>query len=447
MSAFTTCAAPRAVAPDPSKRVNYMHGLVLGADELRQETAYLAGRAEELAREVLGYGTVSGLTVENVQSPQRGPAIVVGSGLALSRRGRPIRLPLACAVHVNEWLEAQRHAIVPHLRPGAESPPNDVLTVYLVLSYCECVTDDVPGPGQPCRTDEPPSLYTRIADGSRLDLRYQPPDQTEEDAVRQFIAWLRSVDLVSSDLDALTLDEFLDALRAASALSSPPGEGLTSPPGPLQIPASRANEYFDAAFRVWVSEIRRIWRSGMSAPATCADGVSADDGVLLAELQLPLVLRENERWVIDDTARIEIRQERRPYLLHLRLLQEWVVSRETVAAGVQRVAAAGILRGDVDTTSQRQPLINGLRVTNVVDGELTFTFNSYAPPAQQGPFQFVVKAQSHVRPSPGPPAIVSIAGFGPGGITLRVADGQGNALTAVELGSLEISVEVTRYAS
>jgi hypothetical protein len=230
-------------------------------------------------------------------------------------------------------------------------------------------------------------------------------------------------------------------------LSSPPGEGLTSPPGPLQIPASRASEYFDAAFRVWVGEIRRIWRAGMSAPASCADGTSADDSVLLAELQLPLVLQENDHWVVDESARIEVRQERRPYLLHLRLLQEWVVSRETAAAGVQRVAAAGILHGDVNNASHRHPLINGLRVTNVADGELQITFNGYAPPAPQGPFQFVVKAQSHARQSPGPPAIVSVADFGPGGITLRVADGQGNALTAVELGSLEISVEVTRYAS
>jgi hypothetical protein len=435
------------MAPDPTKRVNYTHGLVLAADEYLQESAYLAGRAEELARHLLGYGTVVGLNVETTTIADRGPAVVVGSGLALSPRGRPVRLPMACAVHLNEWLEAQRNAFIPHLRPGAESPPNDLLTVYLVLSYCECVTDGVPGPGKPCRTDEPPSLFTRIADSFRLDLRYQPPEQVEEDTVREFIAWLRSVEVTTSDLDALTLDEFLEALRAASALSSPPGGSLTSPPGALQIPASRAGEYFDAAFRVWIGEIRRSWRTAATGSAACADSASADDSILLAELSLPLVLQQNDRWIIDDTTHIELRQERRPYLLHLRLLQEWMISRERAAAGVQRVAAAGIIRGTVNSASHRRPLVNGLRVTNVADGELTISFEGYSPPASDGPFQFVVKALSHARQAPGPPPIVTVGGFGPGGITLRVADGQGAALTAAELGSLEISIEITRYAS
>ena len=213
------------VAPDPTKRVNFAHGLVLGADEYLQESAYLAGRAEGLARDLFGYGTVSGLTVESTTIHQRGPAVVVGSGLALSPHGRPIRVPMACAIHLNEWLEAQRNAFITHLRPAADSPPSDLLTAFLAVTYCECVTDGVPGPGGPCRTDEPPSLFTRVADGFRLELRYDRPEQVEEDLVRDFIRWLRGVAVVSSELDALTLDEFLDALRAASALTSPPGGG------------------------------------------------------------------------------------------------------------------------------------------------------------------------------------------------------------------------------
>ena len=447
MSAFTTCAAPRVSAPDPTKRVNYAHGLVLGADEYQQESAYLAGRTEELARDLLGYGTVSGLTIGTALTPSRGPAIVVGPGLALSPRGRPIRLPMACAVHLNEWLEAERGAFIHRLRPGAESPPNDLLTAYLVLSYCACVTDAVPGPGRPCRADEPPSVFTRIADGFRLDLRYQPPEQAEEDALRGFIAWLRSVAVTGSELDALTLDEFLDALRAASVLTSPPGEALTSPPMPLQIPVARAGEYISAAFRVWTTEIRRQWRAGGSGPSPCADGTTGDDSVLLAEIDVPIVPQQDERWVVDESARIDVRQDRRPYLVHLRLLQEWVAGREQGAAGAVRTAAAGVVRGSLDSTSHRQPLVNGLRVTNVADGELTITFDGYTPTSPQGPFQFIVKALSHARTSPGSPAIVSVGQFAAGGITLRVVDGQGNAITAAELGSLEISIEVTRYGS
>jgi hypothetical protein len=91
--------------------------------------------------------------------------------------------------------------------------------------------------------------------------------------------------------------------------------------------------------------------------------------------------------------------------------------------------------------------VNGLRVTNVADGEMTIAFDGYVALSAQGPFQFIVKAFAHARPSPGAPAIVSLGGFGASGITLRIADGQGNAITAAELASLDVSVEVTRIGA
>jgi len=133
--------------------------------------------------------------------------------------------------------------------------------------------------------------------------------------------------------------------------------------------------------------------------------------------------------------------------LHLRLLQEWVLEREPGGGAGQAVAAAGIVRGSLSLASHRQPLVNGLRVTNVADGELTISFDGYTPPSALGPFQFIVKAFCHARQSPGSPAIVSVGQFGPAGITLRVSDGQGNAITGAELATLEISIEVTRYGS
>ena len=133
--------------------------------------------------------------------------------------------------------------------------------------------------------------------------------------------------------------------------------------------------------------------------------------------------------------------------MHLRLLQEWVISREATVASSGRLAAAGILRGDLSDAAHRQPLVNGLHVIGVTDGEMRISFAGYTPPAAQGPFQFLVKAQSHARSTPGAPAIVSVGGFGPDGITLRVTDGQGTALPATELASLEIAVEITRYGA
>ena len=89
--------------------------------------------------------------------------------------------------------------------------------------------------------------------------------------------------------------------------------------------------------------------------------------------------------------------------------------------------------------------MNGLRVTGVADGELTISFDDYTPPASDDAFQYIVKALCGVRPAAGPPAVVALAGFRPAGIALRVTDAQGAALPVAELGSLEISLEVTRH--
>ena len=37
-------ATPDAIAPDPSKHVNYTFGMLLGVDDFKQEFAYLIGR-------------------------------------------------------------------------------------------------------------------------------------------------------------------------------------------------------------------------------------------------------------------------------------------------------------------------------------------------------------------------------------------------------------------
>src|SRR5438105_9709300 len=96
MTEFAT--VPPATAPlDPTKHVNYTLGMILGVDDFTQEFAYLAGRDQWLARDLIGYGTVSGLRVTTV-TDQRGPQIVVAAGVALSPRGQLVRVPSAqCA--------------------------------------------------------------------------------------------------------------------------------------------------------------------------------------------------------------------------------------------------------------------------------------------------------------------------------------------------------------
>ena len=52
-----------ATAIDTGKRVNYTKGMLLGVDDFVQEQAYEIARRHEMARELIGYGTVRGLQV------------------------------------------------------------------------------------------------------------------------------------------------------------------------------------------------------------------------------------------------------------------------------------------------------------------------------------------------------------------------------------------------
>src|SRR5262245_66267322 len=74
--------------PNPAKHVNFNLGMVLGVDDFTQEFAYLSGRDQWLARDLIGYGTVNGLQVDI-----EGLEVVVQPGVALSPAGQLIRVP------------------------------------------------------------------------------------------------------------------------------------------------------------------------------------------------------------------------------------------------------------------------------------------------------------------------------------------------------------------
>src|SRR5947209_15350349 len=141
MSTFVHSAARAPVAPlDPHKHVNYAIGMVLGVEDFNQEFTYLAGRDQWLARELLGYGTVSGLQV-STDVEHGSPVVYVEAGVALSPGGQLIRIPTKQCAHLDTWLAGQRqHLSGLPLDPGQSNP----LTLYVVLSYRESPADNVP---------------------------------------------------------------------------------------------------------------------------------------------------------------------------------------------------------------------------------------------------------------------------------------------------------------
>src|SRR5215207_1729202 len=91
---------------DSTKHVNYTSGMILGVDDFTQEFAYLAGRDRWLARDALGYGTVSGLQVAVDKEGGTRPRVMILPCVALSPRGQLICVSTAQCAYLNEWLAA-----------------------------------------------------------------------------------------------------------------------------------------------------------------------------------------------------------------------------------------------------------------------------------------------------------------------------------------------------
>lgn len=322
---FST-ATPDTLAPDPSKHVNYTQGMVLGVDDFQQEFAYLSNRDQWLARDAIGYGTVCGLHVS--LDPADHNAISVSPGVAINPRGQLIRVtPRQCA-KIDAWLGLQTTIDqMDELGLGLTSD----FTAYVVLCYRDCPADEVPVPGEPCRCDSDTMAASRIIDDFRLELTLKPPPQLEEDAIRDFVSWLRAIEVADfnpapGDLEAF-LQAIKDALAGASPPQSPPDFFVGSPPADLRIPRRLLCEWMRAALRLWVTDLRERWQAQCAPKKSCACGGpcgchgsgAQPDNMACDCLLLAAVRIKRSSGGITGA---ELDEERRPYLLHLRMLQE-----------------------------------------------------------------------------------------------------------------------------
>lgn len=332
----------RVAAPDPFKHVNFTQGMVLGVDDFTQEFAYLAGRDQLIARDLLGYGTVCGLQVAARRAGSEGWEIVVEAGTAVNPRGEWIRVPTAQCARLRSWIDAHPDEI----RRYAGSPPAG-LRVYVVLCYRDCKVDLVPIPGEPCRSEDDSFEPSRVQDDYALELWFEPPRQTQEDAIRDFGQWLSQIEIDDIPDSAANRAAFARAVRHAvpqyqspptAASMSPPDYMLGSPPADLRIPRAALYRYLRAAFHAWVTELRPLW---LGKNQTCAGQPPDERCVLLAEVAIPLT----DEGLLSDVEDVAVDVARRPYLLSLRMLQEWLM-RFPHAAGGAPLTLAGDASGD-----------------------------------------------------------------------------------------------------
>ena len=316
-------------ALDPSQRVNFSFGMVLGVDDFRQEHAYLAARDERALRETIGYGVLSGLAV--AASPALvaadGDQVRVAPGLALLPDGHLVGVATEQCANLSAWRAAEI------ARDGAAATRP---TVYVMLRYAEVSGTPVPIPGEPCRDESALMADARISDSFSLDFSWVAPSLAEDNAVRSVVAWLRGIKVRQVLPSAVPMKQFqLDVeagLRAAIAASwpasvSPPlaaapalaePSSLGVPPVELVIPRTAYAAYLNAAFEVWV---RRLRADVMAhhGPVPAAE-TGAERGLLLAAVDVLSVAG------VPPVAELpRARMLGRPQLLHLRLLQEWLL--------------------------------------------------------------------------------------------------------------------------
>lgn len=455
MSTFQT-VTPSMQQLDPSKRVNYTFGLVLGVDEFLQEQTYLIEKDRSQYRLAHGSGTVCGLQMRIVEGVNL--EVRVSPGVAINPTGQEIHVEQEMCARLNDWLTNNKDA----LQAVFGTPPLSV-PLCVVLCYRECPSDMVPVPGEPCRTQQDSVAASRITetfqlklclniaqiasppmgspaiDNSLLSGLCYRPTQVEEDEIRAFGQLLRRIEITDSATVFLTQDELVYLVRqlatsAGAPLTSPPlgSPPVSSPPWDnptLFLHPNDASDFLRAAFRVWITEVR----PALAALAGANDCGSSEQCVLLAELSVPV----SPIWMVSGT--VEVDETHRPYLLPSRLLQECLLSGGlgggsavsvhgsfTVAAGTFSISPGG-------NATAVGPVFNGLTATaaGAPPGVYLLQWSGspgYVMPGGGSPdHNYIVLGTPINRNPPAVPLIFEIVQFVGNGILVRVCDTSGAA--------------------
>ncbi len=316
---FTT-VYPEATVLDPNKRVNYVHGLVLGVDEFKQEEFYLLEKDRLHNRSLHGSGTVCGLSIEQAGT-SAGLEIKVHPGTAICANGQVVQVTRTQCALINDWLAGHAEDVLEQLG----SPAAGELSVYLMLCYRECKTDTVPVPTGPCQSLDESTAASRIADDFSLSLELTPPAEMITTAspapVDEGVLFFRFIELLRSipvePGGTLTVEDMQDWVRSLAqgspALLPEPG----SPPLSGAIDPDRLSGLLNAAVLVWVTEIKPCLMS------SCTEVVPADpyeNCVFLAELNFDITIVAGVPQ-LTPASQIRIIEQARRYLLDTQSIQ------------------------------------------------------------------------------------------------------------------------------
>jgi hypothetical protein len=323
---------------DPSKRVNYPFGLVLGVDEFLQEQTHFLEKHRRHNRMLHGFGTLSGLKV-TVPPAVDPPEIRVADGLAVSPGGFEICVPAVMCAKVNDWLKANAAALRDRFGPFPTAVDTSV-----VLCYRECATDVVPVPGEPCRTDDEAMAPSRLADSFELKLCItdelgSPPLSSPpfgspplgacamHSALRageiELARLMQRVDISVTATPFSTPDQITAAVKAIVDLEA---GTITSPPvSALSMHPSQAAEMLALIARVWATEVVPVL---LARDKESACGLAWNKCVLLADVHIQVAA---DGTVQGGASGATVDESRRPILLATTVLQEWLLGGPAIA--------------------------------------------------------------------------------------------------------------------
>jgi hypothetical protein len=372
MCDFSTATSTK-VLTDPNQRVRYPLGIVLGVDEFEQEQAYFLGRGRQHNRVQHGYGTVYGLKLSAEEHKVR-----VTPGLAVDPRGRVIELTRDICGDLDVWLGSAEN----RKKLGTGNGP---FRLYVTLGYRECLTNKVPIPGAPCRSEEDTMDFSRITELSCLKFATVPPPAVEAEGERRLARLLSRIQISDSGFDFLDEEEMAGCVRslieagpASSPPSSPPDSLLSSPPGgPLLVRPENAERVMQAACRTWTTEVRPVLLDEAKRLMKTAEG---SDRILLGWVDFTVTIDNKvAAGLTIDAPDPDPDGPERPWLLHTRLLQELMARRfSDVAQGAMELA--GDVTGEIWMNTVRQ--IQGVPVSpdNPANGQLLTFINGHWRP-------------------------------------------------------------------
>lgn len=310
---------------DPSKRVNYSFGLVLGVDEFLQEQAYFLERHHRHARMLHGYGTVWGLKLG--VSEAEPVEIRIAPGMAVTPSGHEICVPHVMCARLDDWLAARRDTLGDYIGTGMP------LMLCAVLCHKECSTDIVPLPGEPCRSDEDVMAPSRIADTFEIELRIVdaitsppgggaaggcPPSSVRSAGLRALSELVNRVHVSGAATRYARLATIERAVRRLAEVD-PWTPGWTESRTDFYVRPADGRTTFNAIARVWATEVLPVL---LQRDDTARCGPSGDRCVTLGMIELQVSVLGT---VQGGVGGVVIDEADRPILLSTETLQEWAL--------------------------------------------------------------------------------------------------------------------------